>query len=518
LPAGFRRRFSGVALAAVLVTVALLLPLATAWSAAAEVSIAWPSLGASLAVAAAAAVLAVVVGGVLAAILALTDLPARGLWATALVLPFVCPPMVWALGQVYCYGPGGLLERWLGGTWRGMLAWTDAGHYLATTLVLAQIHVPLALLILGRGMGRLHHAGLEAARLFLTPLRLAAWIAGAVRPEAAAALLLILALALGNLAVPHLLQCRLYPIEIYVRMANYLDAPGAVGAALPLVVLTLAAAGCIGLVERRSAAAAAGSPSPPPVPIRLGRKAWAVGALLALYLALSSLLPLAAMLFECRSPGHFWEAVRAAAAETENSLAIGLGASLVALAAGLAVGAWASTRASAAVHVVASLPLGVPALVLALGYLRFYNRTWPLDLTPFAHSAGLVVLALGVRGWPFATRLVAAGHQRIAPGWHEAAELAGLRRGQRWRWITGPLVADHAMAGALVAFILAVGDVEISQMLCVPGSGTLALRLFSYLHFGPAHVAASLAVLHLAIAAAPVMIYFVITNRCLQVV
>jgi hypothetical protein len=38
------------------------------------------------------------------------------------------------------------------------------------------------------------------------------------------------------------------------------------------------------------------------------------------------------------------------------------------------------------------------------------------------------------------------------------------------------------------------------------------------MHFGPVHVAASLALLQLAVAILPVLAYFLLTNRCLQVV
>ena len=477
----------------------------------------WTTLGASLAVAIAAAALAVVVGGALAALLVLTDFPGRSLWATVALLPFVCPPMVWALGQVYCYAPGGLMERWCGGPWRAVQACSDRGHYAVTTLVLAQIHAPLAMLIIGRGLGRLHHAGLESARLLLSPLGMVRWTAGAVRQEAAAALLLAMALSLGNFAVPHVLQCRLYTMEIYLRMTNYLDHAGALWTCVPLVAATALAAAGIALAERRARYVTAWQTAPP-APIRLGRKAWPLGGLLILYLVASGLLPVAAMVYECRSPVHFLEAARAAAEETENTLWIGAAASGVAALAGLAVGIWVAARARLAIDVLAIVPIGLPAMLLGLAYLRFYNRTWPVDLTALGNTSALVVLALAARGWPFVTRAVANGRRRIAPEWCEAARLGGLRRLGRWRWITGPLLADPVAVGAAVAFILAVGDVQITQMLSAPGSGTLALRLFTFLHFGPTHVAASLALLQLTIAVAPLMLYFLLTNRRFEIV
>src|SRR6185437_8905679 len=139
------------------------------------------------------------------------------------VLPFVAPGAAWALGQTYCYGPGGLVERWCGDGWRPWLAALNRGGYAATVLVLAEILAPLAMLLVGRGMARLTAGGFDAARLSLTRVRLARWLVGALRPELTAAFLLCFALALGNFAVPHVLQCRLYTIEIFFRLTNYLD-------------------------------------------------------------------------------------------------------------------------------------------------------------------------------------------------------------------------------------------------------------------------------------------------------
>jgi iron(III) transport system permease protein len=522
----------------VLVVVVLLAPVVLAWlphgaatarEAGPSPPVPWTPLVASLAVAAAAAVLAVIVGGALAALLVLTDFPGRPFWATVALLPFVCPPMVWAIGQVYCYGPGGLVERWCGSAWRAVQACSDPGHYAVTTLVLAQIHAPLAMLIVGRGLRQIHTAGLESARLFLSRRAMIGWTARAVRPEAAAALLLSMALSLGNFAVPHVLQCRLYTMEIYVQMANYLDHAAAMWTSLPLVGAAVLAAAGMAIAERRARYVSA-EPSPPPVPIRLGWKVWPAGGLLMLYLGLSGALPLAAMVYECQSPGCFFDAVSAAAVETQNTLWIGAAAAGVAALAGLAVGVWAATRARLAIDVLAIIPIGLPPMLLGLAYLRFYNRTWPVNLAVLGSSSALVILALAARGWPFVTRAVAAGRRRIAPEWHEAARL-GLPAGggsqnshrwagtlARWRWITLPLLADSLAVGAVVAFILAVGDVQITQMLCVPGTGTLALRLFTFLHFGPTHVAASLALLQLSLCAVPLLVYFLVTSRWLQIV
>jgi ABC-type Fe3+ transport system permease subunit len=392
----------------------------------------------------------------------------------------------------------------------------NQGHYLSTILVLGAIHAPLAMLIVGRGLGRIHHAGFEAARLFLSPTRLLWWLARGVRQELAAALLLAFALGLGNFAVPHVLQCRLYAIEIHTRMINYLDQIGAIRAATPLLATTLIAAALFAAIDRGTTYATADRHGASR--IRLGRKKeWAIAGL-ALYVWITIQLPIGALLYQCGSPVKFLSAVRDAMPETINTLWLAAAAGGVACMAGLVVGTWVSDRPRVWKDVLAMLPLGIPPLIVGLAFARFYNRDWPVDLTVVGNLGVLVILGLAVRAWPFASRISAMGRRRLAPEWYEAAELGGLSGARRWRWISAPLLADHAVMAAMIGFILATGETEISQMLCTPGHGTLALRLFTFLHFGPTHVAASLAVLQLVIAAVPLLLYFLWSNRYLRII
>lgn len=478
---------------------------------------AWPAFAASLAVSAAAACLAVVIGGLVAAALELTDLPGRSFWATAMLVAFASPSAVWALAQVYCYGASGLVDRWFTDAWRPWLARIDPAHYTSSALVLAQIYAPLAMLFVGRGLTRLHQAGWEAACLLLPPRRRWRWVARAVQPELAAAWLLSFALGLGNFAVPHVLQCRLFPIEIYLRLTNYLDRGGAAHMALMLLAAALSAVVALAFIEWRREYSSAGGQSSL-MRIELGRGVWPVSLVLSGYLCLTIVLPVAALVVECGTVTHFVTASRATAPETANSLRTASLAALLALVSGMFVGRAAARRKSFALDVVSLLPIGVPALILGLAYSQFFNRDWPLGLKELGNTNALLILALTARCWPFAVRAMVSGERRIAVEWREAAWLAGFGRLRRAWSIGRPLLADHALAAALIGYVLTVGEVEISQLLCAPGQGTLALRLFTFMHFGPVHVAASLALLQLAVAILPVLAYFLFTNRCLQVV
>jgi iron(III) transport system permease protein len=299
-------------------------------------------------------------------------------------------------------------------------------------------------------------------------------------------------------------------------MTNYLDPNGAFVAATPLLVIALSAALLMAISERRVALVSHQPRAAGSLGWIAGR--WAARLLLGTYFVAIVLLPMTALLVECRSPAHFLVAVRDAAPEARSTLTIALGATAVACAAAWAVAPRSSARLGRASEILAMLPIAVPALLVALAYSRFFNRSWPLDLAALGDTSVLVILGLGFRGWPFAARITSAGRRQFVGQWHEAAELANVSGLRRWRWITVPLQGDYFAAAAVIAFVVALGEVEISQMLCAPGYGTLSLRLFTFLHFGPAHVAASLAVLQMILAATPVFLYFLLSDRCLQVV
>jgi ABC-type Fe3+ transport system permease subunit len=357
---------------------------------------------------------------------------------------------------------------------------------------------------------------MEAATFYLRGLSLVAWTVSAARREIAGAFLLAFALAMGNFAVPHVLQCEVYSLEVYTRMTNYLDESGALRAAAPLLTIALAAAALAAWTEPQGVAAA--SQSQRVTRFRSGKaKAMAFG-LLGAWTLVVVLLPMAALVRECRSPARFLAAVRDAAPETENMLMIAAASAGLATLAGVAAGLWIFRSKRRWAGILAMAPLGVPPLILGMAYLRFYNRSWPVDLAVVGSTSLLLVLGLTARGWPFATRIMATGCRRLSPQWLEAAQLSNLRGWRKVRYITGPLLADHFATGAIIAFVLAASEVEISQMLCAPGSGTLALRLFTFLHFGPSYVAASLAMLELIVVAAPVLIYFLLSNRSLEIV
>jgi iron(III) transport system permease protein len=117
----------------------------------------------------------------------------------------------------------------------------------------------------------------------------------------------------------------------------------------------------------------------------------------------------------------------------------------------------------------ATLPLALPGLVLAFGYLTCYSnwdlRGWGAYLNPATNPVFLLVVAYTVRRLPFLTRSAQAGLQQVSPVLEEAAENLGAGRWRVLRTITVPLIAANIVAGALLTFAFAVLEVSDSLML-----------------------------------------------------
>lgn len=115
---------------------------------------------------------------------------------------------------------------------------------------------------------------------------------------------------------------------------------------------------------------------------------------------------------------------------------------------------------------VAMLPLAVPGLVLAFGYLamtqegKFFHF-----LNPARDPLILLVIAYAVRRLPYVVRAAAAGFQQTSETLEEAARNLGAPPLRALRRVTLPLIAANLVAGALLAFSFAMLEVSDSLLL-----------------------------------------------------
>lgn len=154
----------------------------------------------------------------------------------------------------------------------------------------------------------------------------------------------------------------------------------------------------------------------------------------------------------------------------QNSLLYAGCATLLALAIGLAV-AWVVVRSDLKfrgfLDAVVMLPLAVPGLVMAFGYLALSQEG---KVFHFLVGAGgspflLLVIAYAMRRLPYIVRAAVAGLQQSNPALEEAARSLGATPARVMRRIALPLIGGNVAAGAILAFAFAMLEVSDSLIL-----------------------------------------------------
>ncbi len=154
----------------------------------------------------------------------------------------------------------------------------------------------------------------------------------------------------------------------------------------------------------------------------------------------------------------------------QNSLLYAGFATLVALVIGLAV-AWVVVRSDlrwrGMLDAMVMLPLAVPGLVMAFGYLALSQEGKPLSFlvgsggSPFL----LLVIAYAIRRLPYVVRSAVAGLQQCNPMLEEAARTLGASPSRTLRRIAIPLIGANLAAGSILAYAFAMLEVSDSLIL-----------------------------------------------------
>jgi iron(III) transport system permease protein len=114
----------------------------------------------------------------------------------------------------------------------------------------------------------------------------------------------------------------------------------------------------------------------------------------------------------------------------------------------------------------AMLPLAVPGIVMAFGYLAMSREGQSFHWLMLGENPLIIlVIAYSVRRLPYVVRSASAGFQQVSPALEEAAQNLGATPERAlWR-ITLPLVAPNLIAGGLLAFSFAMLEVSDSMIL-----------------------------------------------------
>ncbi|MCR6656423.1 MAG: iron ABC transporter permease [Opitutus sp.] len=123
-------------------------------------------------------------------------------------------------------------------------------------------------------------------------------------------------------------------------------------------------------------------------------------------------------------------------------------------------------RGRAVLDFLAMMPLAVPGLVLAFGYLAMSQEGKFFSfINPVRDPTVLLIIAYSIRRLPYVVRSAAAGFQQTSETLEEAAQNLGSPPLRALRKITLPLIAANLIAGGLLAFAFAMLEVSDSLVL-----------------------------------------------------
>jgi len=412
---------------------------------------------------------ALVLGLPVAWVLARFDFPGRGLVLHALMLPFVVPTLVAAMGVLALLGPQGVLHALGGPDLQG-------GPWL---LIYGNLFFNLCLVVRvsTEALGQVSASRVAAARtLGATPWRVFWRIEWpAIAPWLLSALCLVFLYCFSGFGLALVLGGQDYAtveVEIYTLVAHELELAQAASLALWMLGLTAGVALAYAALARRLAtplhsdAVARVRPS--------GLCQWsAVGAVL-LVLALFCAAPLLAIVGRAIGAGAAaWSVL------LEDSTLQALWNSLrftvmaVALATVLGLAHAFAARRSVLLRACAFLPFVLSPVAVAFGLLLLYPQ-WTASL-------GLLVCAYALLAYPFVAQSLAAGLDAMPLHLAQAARTLGASPSHvAWR-VTLPLLRPALRRGMAFAAATAVGEFAVTLFLSRPEWSTLTTRVYEYL-------------------------------------
>jgi len=448
-------------------------------------------LGACVVLAAAA------VGIPLGTLRGLFEVPGARIWDVLMLVPFMIPPYISALGWIMLLQPRGYLQQLLG-VHAGPALFSFGGVVFVMTLnVVPVVYFAVSRTMAASGsrlaqVGRVCGGGAWRCFWRITlPLAL---------PGIAASLLLVFAMAIEEYGTPAALAANagffVLVTGIERRFSEWpIDLPGASVLSLILVVLAmLAFAWQRRLVKGRGYETTTGKPMRGEA-VPLGAWRWPVAGLFAATVAVATFAPLfaiAATAFSRTLSGglavdnlslvHF-KAIAAGGSEASRalvtSLALGVGAAAATGLIGVLVAycvVKTRTRGRVVLDALAVLPNTMPGVVVGVGLILAWNQAfWPA--TPY-NTWGILLLAYCCLLLPYPVRYSHAALMQIGDSLEAAARVHGAGAVTALACILLPLLAPSLGAAMLLVFAVASRELVASLLLAPTGVQTVSLFIW----------------------------------------
>ncbi|RLK51104.1 iron(III) transport system permease protein [Alkalispirillum mobile] len=160
-----------------------------------------------------------------------------------------------------------------------------------------------------------------------------------------------------------------------------------------------------------------------------------------------------------------------------NSFSIAFGAAAIAMVVGFFAAyllAYSQHRMRRFIDVASMVTLAVPGIVLAVGYIFWWNQRWLADIGIQVYGSGwVIVLCSAAASVPIAVRVMLGAITQTPRSFLASAALQGAGLFTRMRVILIPMVLAGLLSATLAVFATSVFDLAITTMLQPPGFPTI---------------------------------------------
>jgi iron(III) transport system permease protein len=434
----------------------------------------------------------------LAWLMSRTDMPGRGWFEVFNLVPFFLSPYVGAISWIYLAAPhSGILSRFLHDTFGLPGDLIPIYSIAGATWVLSLFYTPYVYLFVIAPMRQMDPALEDAARVhgagFWTTLRLVTL--RLLMPALMSAALIVFVTSAGLFDVPLALASpkgiRTMPTEIF-QLVQY---PSDLGRAASFGVVVMVFTVLVTVMQRRYIdrrrfeTVTGKGYRPRTIALRRGGRIAAL-ALEAVYIGCGVVLPVIALLMVSFS--SIWtgklnpatltlrnfEYVAFNYHLTQQAILNSLFLALVGATLGVAVSvlqAYYVNRVArkwrGLIDAVLSLPLGIPGIILGLGFLILAIRT------PLYSTLAIILIAYIARFFPFATRTVSAMLLAVNPELEQSARASGATWLQTMRYVLLPLLMPAIVAAWLMLFVIFIRELGATILLYAQGTETISVAL-----------------------------------------
>lgn len=433
--------------------------------------------------------------------------PARNLFATLAALPLVLPPLVGTVAFIFSLGESGIIARLVQSLFQlERSPWSLRG-WPALLVFHTYTMYPFFYVLTGAGLSRIDASLAEAARSLGASRNrvLARIVLPQIAPSLIAAALLTFMISMASFSAPLFFggDVRVLTLEIYTSRQRG-DFAMALTQTVILAAISLSALLFFQRYEgtRKFAAATMKGAAKRRRTVATGYGR-ALAIVTAILFSLILVLPVATLVLVSFAREGSWTTQTFPPAYTVanyvkifsdpnatgvflNSLSMSAIAAMAALLWSFIVATLLARRGARRWRRLLSwlilVPWALPGTVVAVSVAEAYGKPSPL-LGSFILVGTFWILPVVyfLRFMPLVVRAVQASMEQIDAGLEEAASSLGARWWRRFTRVTLPLILPGAIAGTLLAFVIALGEYVASVIVFVPDNRPISIAIASEL-------------------------------------